>query len=147
MHEMLRHFLEATNSRYLFKIDPDTRIFKKFKKLPDYSAVFGTVQHQETLFSIQGGCIGFTRDVAEHLCETRYFLHPDFARKCPPWCLNQALLNRPFYKGLTSFDWLIGWACRECNIRMIDWPEIYSQWLPPVPEGVEEKFAIAHPFK
>jgi glycosyltransferase involved in cell wall biosynthesis len=145
---MIRLFLKYTQSKYLFKIDPDTQIFRKFNKLPDFSSIFGTVQHQKSLFSIQGGCIGFTRDVAEELFSTNYFLRPYFAKSKPIWAITKPLLNRPMLKGMTSFDWVIGWACRELNIRMIDWPEIRSEWKAiTLPINAHRMYAVAHPYK
>nr|VFK67890.1 MAG: hypothetical protein BECKUNK1418G_GA0071005_11732 [Candidatus Kentron sp. UNK]VFK73174.1 MAG: hypothetical protein BECKUNK1418H_GA0071006_11702 [Candidatus Kentron sp. UNK] len=64
VHEMLRLFLSANETAYLFKIDPDTRIVRPFEALPTLPCVFGTLQHQGELFSIQGGCVGFTLDIA-----------------------------------------------------------------------------------
>lgn len=145
IHEMLRLFL-AHESRYLLKIDPDTRVARPFYALPTSPCVFGTLQHQETLYSVQGGCIGMTLDVAQHFYESAFFLSPTLAARPPAWAITSPLWKRAMLDGLTSFDWIIGWACQQTNIEQIDWPEIMSEWQLP-PENDDLRYAITHPHK
>src|ERR1043166_5544521 len=70
IERMLEIFLE-TPTRYLFKIDPDTAVHRRFKYLPLRSGVFGTLQCEEETPSVQGGCMGLTRDVAEEILQSR----------------------------------------------------------------------------
>jgi len=145
VHEMLRLFL-ANETAYLFKIDPDTRIVRPFKALPDLPCIFGTMQHQGELFSIQGGCIGFTLDVVQTLYTSQFFLDPALAKLPPPWVINQALRRRPMELGLTSIDWTVGWAAKKRNIELVDWPEIMSEWQI-TPENDDLRYAVTHPHK
>ena len=145
VHEMFRHFL-VNPTPYLFKIDPDTRVSRPFKALPDELCVFGTVQHQADLFSIQGGCIGFTLDAVKKLYASNLFMDTELAQCPPPWCINEALLRRPMQLGLTSIDWTLGWVCKKTNIKLVNCPEIMSKWLyTPKNEGL--RYAVTHPHK
>ena len=146
VHEMLRIFLANNETRYLFKIDPDTRVVRPFNELPDVPCVFGTVQHQGELFSIQGGCLGMTLDIAQKFYHSEFFLDAALAKRPPPWVLNQKLARRPMQLGLTSIDWAVGWACRMMNIKLIDWPEIMSEWKL-TPENDDLRYAVTHPHK
>jgi len=142
--EMLRLFLLAP-TRWLFKIDPDTRIHRRFDRLPATDCIFGTVQQQGGLFSIQGGCVGFTEGSARLLHDSGAARDPNLARVPPPWAFNAALRSRPVERGLTSIDWVVGWTARALGIPLLDWPEILSEWAL-TPEG-SEGHAITHPHK
>ncbi|MDT4968323.1 MAG: hypothetical protein QOJ64_3060, partial [Acidobacteriota bacterium] len=69
IERMLVIFLEKP-TRYLIKIDPDTVIHRRFQYLPIRSGLFGTPQGGEETPSIQGGCIGFTRDIAQRILQS-----------------------------------------------------------------------------
>ena len=145
VHEMLRLFL-TDPTPYLLKIDPDTRIFRPFKALPKFSCVFGTAQRQGELFSIQGGCLGMTLEVAKRWYAADFFLDPAFAERPPPWVITPLLRNRPIDLGLTSIDWLVGWACKNLATQLVDWPEILSEWKV-TPENEDLRYAVTHPHK
>lgn len=143
--EMLRLFLRAP-TRWLFKIDPDTRVHRPFARLPAVDCIFGTVQQQGGLFSIQGGCVGFTAGAAERLHASGAARDPALARVPPPWAFNRALRARPVQRGLTSVDWVVGWTARALGIPLVDWPEILSEWQL-TPDAAEGRYAISHPHK
>ncbi len=146
VHEMLRLFL-AEPTEYFIKIDPDTRIARAFDELPTDPCVFGTVQRTAGLFSIQGGCLGMTHDVARALYDSRFFLGSELAHCPPPWTLgDENLAHRPVELGLTSIDWVVGWACRRMNVRLVDWREIMSEWLR-TPSNDDRRYAVTHPHK
>lgn len=145
VQEMLRLFL-AKPTAYLFKIDPDTRIVRPFKALPDRLCVFGTLQHHGDFFSIQGGCIGFTLDAAQKLYASNFLLDPEFTKRPPPWSINQYLMRRPMELGLTSIDWVLGWVCKKMEVELVDWPEIMSEWQV-TPENEDLRYAVTHPHK
>ncbi len=145
VHEMLELFLRNSNSRFLFKMDPDTLVHRKFNSLPGNSCIFGMVQEEAGLKSIQGGCIGFTRDIAQDLMQSQYFLDPNFATNPPIWAISKPLKNYAA-KGFTSFDWTIGWACKTNNIKLVNWPEIKSEWKI-TPKNPDNQYAITHPHK
>src|SRR5947209_3321337 len=70
IERMLVLFLEKP-TRYLLKIDPDTVIHRRFRYLPVRSGLFGTLQTEQETPSIQGGCMGFTRDAAEQILQSK----------------------------------------------------------------------------
>lgn len=144
VHEMLRLFL-SQETAYLFKIDPDTRIVRPFRDLPDSVCVFGTLQHQGELLSIQGGCIGFTLETVHKFYSSKFFLDPELTKYPPPWVITEALLNRPNL-GLTSIDWVVGWACKMMDVELVDWPEIMSEWKV-TPNNEDLRYAVTHPHK
>ena len=57
-------------TRYLLKIDPDTVIHRRFKYLPVRNGLFGTLQTQVVSPSVQGGCMGFTQQVARQILQS-----------------------------------------------------------------------------
>ncbi len=150
VHEMLRLFLKHPTP-YLFKIDPDTCIAHPFNSLPNEPCVFGRKQgtwenEPISLPSIQGGCLGITKDVAQRFYDSNFFLDPALAQRPPPWVLNEKLRPRPMVSGLTSIDWTVGWACKQMGIKVLDWPEIKSEWKIS-PENHDLRYAVTHPHK
>lgn len=143
--KMLQLFLVAPTP-YLFKIDPDTQIAHRFNTLPQQECVFGTLQRQGELFSIQGGCIGFTLDAARKFYTSGFFRDPALKECPPPWVITEPLAHRPIQLGLTSIDWTVGWACRKLNVPLVDWPEIMSEWQV-VPDNDDLRYAVTHPHK
>lgn len=109
IERMLELFLERP-TRYLFKIDPDTVIHRRFKYLPVRNGVFGTLQTERETPSIQGGCMGFTRDAAEQILKSRKLRdsrlkEPAKFIKNSPYFFRMA--NRANRCGLASFDWIV----------------------------------------
>ena len=147
VQRMFEIFLEKPTP-YLFKIDPDTQIHRRFRYLPAETAMFGTVQGAPDYLSIQGGCIGFTRDAAERISDSRVLLDP-ILRDCRadrPSHLAK-LARRERDQGLASFDWSLGWAADQIGIPLIDFPEVYSIYGEVVSLSEEEKdtYAVTHP--
>lgn len=142
---MFERFLEAPTD-WLFKIDPDTRVHRRFEALPDGCRVFGTLQRQRPLYSVQGGCIGFTRAAVEHFVERGTFRDPRLARNPPPYLASSAYLGEHLSRGFIAEDWAIGWACGETGVEMVDWPEILSEWRI-TPDNGDLRYAITHPHK
>jgi len=137
-------------TRYLLKIDTDTAVHRRFESLPESDALFGTLQKsREGCSSLQGGCIGFTdrsartihssgilddsrlKDPCTHRHESPYF-----------W----AMARRAERTGLSSFDWIVGWAARELRIPLVSFDEILSRWGEPLPGGNSDlRYAVTHP--
>ena len=143
---MFTLFLERP-TRYLFKIDPDTVIHRRFKYLPTRSGVFGTLQCEPETPSIQGGCIGFTQDAAEKILKSGML--QDSRLKEPARFINDSpyfvrMTDRANRCGLASFDWIVPWSARELGIPIYRFDEVNSGWqrTPPNPEG---RYAVSHP--
>ena len=146
IERMFELFLEQP-TRYLFKIDPDTVIHRRFKYLPIRSGVFGTVQCETETPSIQGGCMGFTRDSAEQILASG-LLH-DSRLKEPAKFIDDSpyffrMADRADRCALASFDWIIPWAATELRIPIFAFDEVNSGWrmAPPNPN---DRYAVSHP--
>ncbi|HEY6805369.1 MAG TPA: hypothetical protein VI306_17460 [Pyrinomonadaceae bacterium] len=139
-------FLEQPTP-YLFKIDPDTVIHHRFKYLPTRSGIFGTLQCESESPSIQGGCMGFTRDVAEKILnsgmlrDNRLRTPHKFIDESPYFFRMADRVNRC---GLASFDWIVPWIATELGIPIYAFDEVNSGWrmAPPNPNN---RYAVTHP--
>jgi hypothetical protein len=146
IERMLELFLERP-TQYLFKIDPDTAIHRRFKYLPVRSGVFGTLQCEEETPSVQGGCMGFSQDSADQIVRSRMLR--DVRLKEPGKFINDSpYFFRMAYRanrcGLASFDWIVPWVAGELGIPLYRFDEVNCGWQqpPPNPEG---RYAVSHP--
>ncbi len=146
IERMLVLFLEQP-TRYLFKIDPDTVIHRRFKYLPARSGLFGTLQLAHVTPSVQGGCMGFTRDAAERILRSGMLRdgrlrEPDKFVGASPYFVRMA--DRARRCGLASFDWMVPWVASELGIEIYSFDEVNSGWrqAPPNPDG---RYAVSHP--
>jgi hypothetical protein len=146
IERMLLLFLERP-TRYLFKIDPDTVIHRRFRYLPLGSGVFGTLQCEQDTPSVQGGCIGFTRDAAEQILKSgllrdRRLQQPAKFIDDSPYFFRMA--DRAERCGLASFDWIVPWVAGQLRIPLFAFDEVNSGWRqpPPNPAG---RYAVSHP--
>jgi hypothetical protein len=150
VQRMLSAFL-ATDADVLIKIDPDTDVRSRFVSMPAPSnaAIYGTVQTARdgarALASIQGGCIVVPRQAAVVLTDGA-LLTSDRLR--PPrleWAVN-AFSRARAASGLTSYDWTLGWACRELGLPAADHSEVFSRFRPNVFDTLSfRRAAVVHP--
>jgi hypothetical protein len=143
---MLLLFLDEPTP-YLFKIDPDTVIHRRFKYLPTRSGLFGTLQCVTETPAIQGGCLGFTRNAVEQILDSEMLRdsrlkEPGKFIEDSPYFFRMA--DRANRCGLASFDWIIGWIASELGISVYAFAEVNSGWrmAPPNPE---DSYAVTHP--
>ncbi len=146
IERMLELFL-AKPTRYLFKIDPDTVIHRRFRYLPVRSGLFGTLQCVPETPSIQGGCMGFTRDAAEQILHSQMLR--DSRLREPAKFINDSpyffrMAHRANRCGLASFDWIIPWIATELGLPIYRFDEVNSGWQhrPPNPD---QRYAVSHP--
>ena len=146
IERMLELFL-IRPTRYLFKIDPDTVIHRRFKYLPVRSGVFGTLQCEKESPSVQGGCMGFSLDSAGQILKSgmlrdgRLTAPAKFISDSPYFIRMADRANRC---GLASFDWIVAWVAAELGILLCSFDEVNCGWQqpPPNPEG---RYAVSHP--
>jgi hypothetical protein len=143
-HRMLEFFLQAP-SAYLFKIDPDTAIHRRFAYVPTQSGVFGTLQSNPSLCSVQGGCCGYTRDAAETLYRSQAFLCPSLLNPQNTWAAHPPLWRYTKKKNKVCADWLCGYVATALGIRQFGFAEVLSQWKTPV-ANPNRKYAVTHPW-
>jgi hypothetical protein len=146
IERMLTLFLEQP-TRYLFKIDPDTVIHRRFRYLPLQSGLFGTLQCVPETPSVQGGCMGFTRDAAKQILESQMLrdsrlLDPATFIDDSPYFFRMA--HRAQRCGLASFDWIVPWIASELGISIYSFDEVNSGWQQP-PPNPDQRYAVSHP--
>lgn len=140
----LEVFLESGAS-WWFKVDPDTVAWRRFRDLPLTTCFFGTIQGGNPGRSLQGGCIGGTRDAAEELVASSLLLSPVLLDPEATWASGNPFLIARALAGLVSFDFLLAWACRQAGIPLVAHPEIRSEWKQPPLDP--SQYAITHPHK
>jgi hypothetical protein len=146
IERMLELFFEKP-TRYLFKIDPDTVFHRRFQYLPVRSGLFGTLQTEQETPSVQGGCMGFTRDVAEQILLSKMLR--DSRLREPAKFINDSpyfvrMADRANRCGLASFDWIVPWITRELGIPIYPFDEVNSGWQQP-PANPNQRYAVSHP--
>jgi len=150
VQRMLDRFL-TTDADILIKIDPDTDVQSRFTTLPDPSeeAVYGSVQSAgegaDRLVSIQGGCIIVPRRAAERLASSALLLSNQLRPPAIAWAVS-AYSRARAAAGLTSYDWTLGWACRELGLPSRSHPEVFSRYRPNLFDLLSpRRAAVVHP--
>lgn len=145
----LELYLEQPTA-YLFRIDTDTGVYRRFKFLPEQSGVFGSLQkNREKCISIQGGCTGFSKSAIQAIVSSGLLLDPRL--QLPEQYLDvspyfSAMARRGRRRGLSSFDWIIGWVATELQIPMLSFSEVHSRWHPAGNvDNANLEFAMTHP--
>jgi hypothetical protein len=146
VERMLVLFLEKP-TRYLFKIDPDTVIHRRFRYLPVRGGLFGTLQTVPETPSIQGGCMGFTRDAAEQILRSEMLR--DGRLREPAGFIDDSpyffrMADRADRCGLASFDWIVPWVASELGIPIYPFDEVNSGWRQ-APPNPGQRYAVTHP--
>lgn len=149
----LRLALEGPE-RFAFKIDPDTRLWRRFSWLPGIPCGFGTLETVTVAYgdrvghppNIQGGCIGATREVVEGTLAAGVLTWEKCVRDARSgWCRNRDCVH-VLERGKTHDDFLASWAIDAAGFPVLQHPEIASYWRNPVPNG-DLRFAVTHPHK
>lgn len=150
INAMLRDYSCASGSglpRYLIKIDTDTHIHRRFTSLPDEECLFGSLQSGRNFGqSLQGGCVGFTREAALALWKSNAFMDDKLQDYKATWAKNQTLIDRAEIQGLIGFEWVLAYVLKESGLPypMVEEPEIRSEWRKYV-DNKDLKYAITHP--
>ena len=150
VQRMLEAFL-TTDADLLIKIDPDTDLRRRFSALPSRSdaSLYGTVQStwsdSDRLTSIQGGCIIIPRQSAALLSDSSLLTSDRLKPPALEWAIGGVSKARAA-SGLTSYDWTLGWACRELGLSSKDHPEVFSRYGASLIDSVTEgRVAVSHP--
>lgn len=146
IERMLKLFFEKP-TRYLLKIDPDTVIHRRFRYLPVRNGLFGTLQCEQDTPSIQGGCMGLTRDAAEQILQSG-MLRDSRLRKPANFIGDSPYFVRMAHRanrcGLASFDWMLPWIASELKIPIYPFDEVNSGWQQ-APPNPGQRYAVSHP--
>ncbi len=152
VQRMLDAFLTKP-SDYLFKIDTDTRIHRRFRYLPKGRCVFGTLEWETSrgqakldFPSVQGGCTGFTLESAREIAESKLLLSSDLLDYGQTYADNPDILYRAEKKGIISTDFVKRYVCRQLGIPLISFNEVYSVYRGDI-ALTGSGYAITHPHK
>jgi len=151
VQRMLDLFAEAP-AEWLFKLDPDTRLHRRFRYAPSGCAVFGTLERVTAGFgepldppNVQGGIVGLTRDAALRLRESGLLLSPELLDYRNTWACCTDMLRRA-EGGFVSFDFVLRYACIRLGIPLLEYAEVHSVWRGGV-RNRGRRFAATHPHK
>jgi hypothetical protein len=140
-------------SDYLFKVDADIRVHRRFRYLPTTASVFGTLERSTAIGqvpidppNVQGGCMGFTRDAAESLAESGLLQSDELLDPRSTYADCPDMVWRAEDVGLVSIDFLTRWACTRLGIPLQEFPEGRSLYQGAIPAN-GGGFAITHPHK
>jgi hypothetical protein len=135
---------------YLLRIDTDTAVYRRFRFLPGDDGVFGNIQVSvQGCESIQGGCTGFTEAAARSIFESG--LLGDARLKDPFSFRHESVYferigRRVQRTGLSSFDWIVGWAVKELALPLIQFDEVHCRaFIENSVANDDLKFAVTHP--
>jgi hypothetical protein len=143
-HRMLDYFFRKP-SPYLFKIDPDTGFHRRFAYLPAHPGMFGTLQCNPCLCSIQGGFCGISLAAAEKMFQSQAFLSPLLLDPESTWATHPPLWRYMRKQGKVSTDWLCGYVATALGISQFGFSEVLSRWKVHVPNP-HLKYAVTHPW-
>ena len=139
---------------YLFKIDPDVRIWRRFRSLPAFTSMFGTLEYVSEAQcceirpppNVQGGMIGMTNDAARCLVDSGIISHTNCTvRFSETWARCSDMIETAL-GGSFCDDFVLSWAASELSIPIINAPEIRSHWRK-TPPDCDLRFAATHPHK
>lgn len=133
-------------TEYLFKIDTDTGFHRRFKWLPRGYGIFGQLQHDNYLCSIQGGFIGMHYDVARTIAMSGTCQHESLKDCGATYAKSPFVLDYCLRRGKISEDWLTGYVCAKLGIPIFGFEEVKSNWKEYIPNP-ELTYAVTHPTK
>lgn len=153
VERMLRQALRG-NERFYFRIDPDTRIWRRFRWLPEPACAFGTLETVSEAFrdrirhppNIQGGCIGFTREVVEGVLASGVLSHQRCVVEARAGWVRCADCEHVAGRGSMLDDYVLSWAVDAAGFPLVQHPEIGSYWRNALPNDALT-FAVTHPHK
>jgi hypothetical protein len=153
VQRLLRSLLDG-NEQYLFRIDPDVRVWRRLRMLPAFSCIFGTVEtlsegrRDEIRYpaNVQGGCIGLTRDAAQEILDSGLLNAASCAQHCHDTWARCEDMRLTVSAGRISDDFVLSWAAAASGIPIAESPEIRSRWRL-TPANVDDRYAITHPHK
>lgn len=121
---------------WYIKIDPDTVVNRKIEAgVPDNYQIFSTVPERPRNVGLYGGVIGYSREVAKKIVESKMLLNPIYTR---------CAYTITWRGEKVSFqDLILTKVLSALKIEVYNHPEVASNWKIP-PENSSE-YAIYHP--
>lgn len=133
-------------TEFLFKIDTDTGFHRRFNWLPRGYGLFGQLQHDNYLCSIQGGFIGMHHDVAYSIFMSGLCQQESLQDCAATYAKSPFVLDYCLKRGKISEDWLTGYVCAKLGIPIFGFEEVKSNWIDYVPNE-NLQYAVTHPCK
>ena len=147
LHRLLALPLMFSGADVIIKLDPDTRIHRRFEAVPE-ADWFG--QLRSTAFYlpiIGGGCMGFSREFAERVLVSEYLLDPLYKDKRFAY----QRYGRYRQPGETASDewialtdWIIADVAHRLGVERISWREVLINFREPLPVDLSP-WAATHP--
>ncbi len=108
------------NTDKIIKIDPDTRILRPFKEMPD-ADYFGELMRNRKIGVniVRGGCKGYSRQVMQ-----RAFTEKWFEDKC---LTTLKFAYEKDFRNTLSEDQVTAWVMFKHGITFTSWPEIMNE--------------------
>ncbi len=153
VERMLRQGLQG-DERFYFRIDPDAKLWRRFRWLPAMPCAFGTLETVTEALkdrirhppNIQGGCFGLTREVVEGVLASGLLSHQHCVAEARQGWVRCADCEHIASRGMMLDDFVLSWAADAAGFPIIQHPEIASYWRHPVANDAL-RFAITHPHK
>lgn len=156
-HRYVTRLLDALldgPEEYLFRIDPDAQVWRPFRRLPAFTALFGTLetvsegQRDEITVpaNVQGGCLGLTRDAAEEIRASGVLTYRSCAVDYAATWARCADMRSCAAAGTFCDDFVLSWAAHQRDVPIIESAEIRSRHRRRV-ENPDLRYAVTHPHK
>lgn len=150
---LLQHAVSG-RERYVFRIDPDTRIWRRFSWLPEIACAFGTLESVTVAFqdrirhppNIQGGCIGLARDVCLAILDQNILNYDACVTHARSGWVRNRDCEHVTAKGMMLDDFVLSWAADAAGFPLLPHAEIASYWRDPVSNETLQ-YAVTHPHK
>lgn len=125
-HQRMLDLFFKNPSRFLVKIDTDTRIVRRFEQpFKDAPCVFGKLISKDDWTFIQGGCIIYHIKAAQKLHESQEFLSQEIIEDPHCWSKFEAAFWK-IENGYISEDQISAYVTSKLGIKMSNHPEVCS---------------------
>lgn len=152
--QMLKRMLVdglAKPCSYIFKIDTDTHVHRRFRFLPSGCVVFGTHEHQTEILhvplnppNVQGGFNGYTRQAAQKILDSGLLDKAEMLDWKRTYADVPDALFTVEQRGKISSDFQLRYVCKRLQILTFDFSEVRSHFMK-IPKIGD--FAVSHPHK
>jgi hypothetical protein len=156
---MLQFYLMATDAECLIKLDPDSKINRRFGFIP-LADLFGQIQHNGVRSYVQGGAIGCRRAAAETIIKSGFLLDAQYQqyaysyrRKRSPYLQPGEAAND---ERLIAADVVLSDVAQRLQMVLAPWSEVLSfpvqsqldeEIAGRSPDELTKQFALIHPWK
>lgn len=140
-HRYLERYLE-TDRDILIKIDPDSKVKRAFCEFPESGDIYGNCYRSTNNKPyIQGGCIGFRREAAKRIVESRILLDRMYRNRL--FSLDQGEKHQ--HRIYSFQDAILFHVAVRMGLRIAPWKEVAT--FPERLKGryVPGDYAVIHP--